>query len=68
MDDYIIRLVTLPTTVRGFVTVDSDGNPNIYINARLTEEERQRTYLHEVKHITRGDLNNDLPIQMIEGL
>ena len=68
MDDYITRLVSLPTTVRGFVAVDADGNPNIYINARLTEEERQRAYLHEVRHIIRGDLDSDLPIQLIEGL
>lgn len=68
MDDYITRLVSLPTTIRGFVTIDTDGNPNIYINARLTEEERQRAYLHEVQHIVRGDLDNDLPLRLIEGL
>ena len=49
-------LVNLPTSIRGFVFHDDDGEPVIVVNARLTHEQNQRTYKHEKKHIQRGDI------------
>ena len=57
-DDRPARLENLPTTVRGFCYHDDDGEAFIVLNARLTREMNQRTWLHERRHIRRGDLDN----------
>lgn len=64
--DYIVRLIPLPSTVRGFVTLDSDGLPNVYINAGLPEEIQRRTLNHELDHIRRNDFFSQAPIRLIE--
>lgn len=51
-------VVDLPTTVRGFVYHDDDGEYYIVVNARLTREANRRTWIHEKHHIRRGDLEN----------
>ena len=52
-------LVNLPTSIRGFVFHDDDGEPVIVVNSRLTHEQNQKTYKHEKKHIKRGDMFNN---------
>lgn len=54
----IIRLADLPTSVRGFVYHDDDGEIYIVLNSRLSHEQNLSTYVHELKHISRGDLDN----------
>lgn len=49
----------LPTTVRGFVSLGSDYHPCIIINARLTKEQQKKTYLHELRHIQNGQLDDE---------
>lgn len=51
-------LVDLPTSIRGFVFHDDDGEPVIVVNARLTHEQNRKTYKHEKTHIQRGDMFN----------
>lgn len=57
MDDRAI-LADLPTSIRGFVYHDDDGEPVIVVNARLTREQNQKTWFHEKRHIERGELND----------
>lgn len=54
----IIRLADLPTSVRGFVYHDDDGELYIVLNSRLSHEQNLSTFVHELKHIRRGDLDN----------
>lgn len=54
----IIRLADLPTSVRGFVYHDDDGEMYIVLNSRLSHEQNLSTFVHELKHIRRGDLDN----------
>ena len=54
----IIRLADLPTSVRGFVYHDDDGEIYIVLNSRLSHEQNLSTYFHELKHISRGDLDD----------
>lgn len=54
-----VTVTDLPTTVRGFVTTDQYGDPVIVLNARMTAEQRQKTFRHEMDHIERGDLWNE---------
>ena len=60
MGRIIIRLVDAPVEFRGCVREDADGNYNVYINARLSEAERQRALLHELRHIFFGHLDDDV--------
>ena len=55
MDERVI-LMDLPTSVRGFVFLDENGDPVIVLNARLTREQNLRTWQHEQKHIERGEM------------
>ena len=57
MEEEKVILADLPTSVRGFVFFDDDGDPRIVVNARLTREQNLRTWDHEKKHIARGDMN-----------
>ena len=58
MDDDRVILENLPTSVRGLVFMDDNGDPVIIVNARLTREANQHTFLHEKEHIKHGDMDN----------
>jgi len=49
-----VRLMDLPPRIKGFVTMRG-GEPVIVLNARLNHEQNLKTFLHEMKHIERGD-------------
>jgi len=66
MDERVI-LMDLPTSVRGFVFLDENGDPAIVLNARLTREQNRRTWQHERQHIERGDLNEPTYHEYEEG-
>ena len=55
MEEHTI-LMDLPTSVRGLVFHDDDGDPLIVLNARLTREQNLKTYDHERRHIDRGEM------------
>lgn len=57
----------LPYGVKGFVALDDEGFPNIYVNSRLSREEQYRAATHELKHIARNDFYNDSDIRTVEG-
>ena len=52
MEYIFVRLIDME--VPGVTVLDEDGNYNIYINARLSHEQRKRVYKHEMKHINLG--------------
>ena len=56
MKDYRVTLANLPTSIRGFVFLESDGVPRIVLNANLTREQNLRTMDHELKHIENDEL------------
>lgn len=58
MKDYRVTLANLPTSIRGFVFLESDGVPRIVLNANLTREQNLRTMKHEMEHIERGELTD----------
>jgi Zn-dependent peptidase ImmA (M78 family) len=61
-----IREASLPMCIRGFIMPDMDGNYNIYINDKLSEERRQITIEHELQHLKCDDCYCDLPVKVIE--
>lgn len=58
MNENEVILADLPTSVRGFVFLDDDGDPVIVVNSRLTREQNRKTFRHERRHIRRGDLTD----------
>ena len=58
MEKRHVVLANLPTSVRGYVYLDSDGNPVIVLNARLTREQNRRTWRHENDHIDNNELTD----------
>lgn len=59
-----VRLMDLPPRIKGFVTM-RDGEPVIVLNARLNHEQNIKTFLHEKKHIERGDFEK-IDVDQIE--
>lgn len=51
-------LADLPTSIRGFVFLDDEGEPVIVVNSRLTREQNRKTFRHERRHIRRGELTD----------
>ncbi len=66
MNDVIVRLISMPMSVRAFTVPDAQGDYNIYLNEALSDEQLQKSFLHEQRHIERGDFYKDMPARMIE--
>lgn len=66
MNEVTTRLINLPTTVRAFTTRDTEGDFNIYLNARMNDIQRMEAYQHEMKHITNDDFYKNGSIDAIE--
>lgn len=60
-------LCNLPCDVRGFVMEDKETlEPVCVLNARLTHEANQKTFLHEAEHINQNDLDREDSADVIE--
>ena len=57
-EDIRVRLMDLPTTIRGYCYHDDDGEEFVVLNSRLPWEANKETWIHELRHIRRGDLWN----------
>lgn len=68
MDGVETRLVNLPHRIRGLMSVDENGEPMIYLNARLTIQQHKEAYEHELNHIRNDDLTNTKSIEEVEQL
>lgn len=55
--DIFVYLVDMP--VREAVTPCDGFCYTVYINARLSDSERQRAFLHALGHIQRGDFEKE---------
>lgn len=67
MRDDVFVYVTedLPDAIHSACVPCADGY-NIYINAKLDEAHRQIAYLHELFHIDKGHLENDVDVDAVE--
>ena len=60
-------LYPLPAGVKSFVC-ETEGETTILLNANLTREQNQISYLHELAHIENSDLRSSLPVNALEEL
>lgn len=65
-DDCAVRVIDLPPGIGGAVMVDDDGFASIYINARHGRDAQLRSLQHEIMHVQRGDVYNDMTIFQAE--
>ena len=66
MDNIITRLIDLPDTVPGVTVLDENGDYNIYINARLSNDNRRIAFDHEIKHIKKSHFYTDKSVEQCE--
>jgi len=64
MVDTFVYLIDMPLNVSEMVTPCEFGF-TIYLNAKLSYQDRVKAYLHALDHIERDDWNRD-NVQMIE--
>ena len=58
-DNVPVVLQDLPTNIRGFICLGSDYSPCIVINSRLSVEQQQLTFIHEMNHLINGDMDDE---------
>lgn len=56
MNEVIVRIVSMPCCVHGFVKEDPEGDYNVYLRAEDSRETQLDTYEHELAHIQFGHL------------
>lgn len=64
--DVCVREVSLPSGVCGVVRESPDGVTNVYLNSRLTAEERRKTYVHELRHHNLKHIGSGKPVSQME--
>ena len=65
-DEYRVRQLDLPCTIKACVAMDEEGFNNIYVNSRLTQEEQYKAAAHELNHIYRDDFYNNQDLRGVE--
>lgn len=61
----ITNLIDMPTSVKGHTIKNEDGSYSVFLNARLTQIQIEKTYQHELEHIESGDFDREY-VQRIE--
>lgn len=57
-DEVKMIVQDLPTSVHAFCYHDDDGDSYIVVNSRLSREQQEEAYWHEMAHISRGEMYN----------
>ena len=65
LDDVHIYIKDLPHDIKGFTVPDSDGY-SVYLNARCSHEQNERTLKHELNHISRNDCYSPARVSVLE--
>lgn len=55
LDEINVQILDFGNSIPATVTINDDGSFSIFLNARLSYERRMQAYLHELRHIQRGD-------------
>ena len=66
LDNYTVRLLDMPCSVKAMTAMDEEGYFNIYINSKLSREAQRKAVKHELVHIRNEDFYNNLDIRDAE--
>ena len=64
--EFRVLLVDMPPCAKACVIYDDDDFANVYINAHLSHEQQIKEFRHELRHILRDDIHNNMSIRDIE--
>lgn len=64
---YFIREVSFPFEVKAIVTPNAEDDTfSIYLNSRLSDDQKRKALEHEIDHIKNDDFYNDKSIEEVE--
>ena len=66
MNDVYVYLIDMPYKVHEVVSPCLDGNYTVYLNSRLSYQDRVKAYNHALRHIETCDFECEEDIQTIE--
>lgn len=55
LGNIFVKIIDMPCKIKGHVNENQDGSYTVFLNARLTFEQQQETYMHEIRHILNDD-------------
>ncbi|MDR0380678.1 MAG: hypothetical protein LBH86_01600 [Oscillospiraceae bacterium] len=62
----VVRVINMPTGIKGVTSPSEDGAFNVYINARWPYETQRDALQHELNHIRRDDFHAE-SLEVAEG-
>ena len=66
MEDVYVKVIDFPTTkVKETVTSNEDGSYTIFLNAKMSRDQLEKSYLHALGHIENNDFEKS-DVQEIE--
>lgn len=60
------RYLDMPVSTKAFTSADRRGDYNIFLNSRLSYEDRRKAYDHEVRHILCDHFRSDVTARQAE--
>lgn len=66
MNNVFVRMQQFPGNVKGSVSLDPNGDYNIYINQNLNYEQQMQALAHELIHIDSDHIRVNLPAWLCE--
>jgi len=67
MEDYFVRTIKLPGSIKGITCPHNDGTFSVYINKDLSRESTDKTLKHELMHIQKDHFYDDTKtIEVVE--
>lgn len=64
--DCFVFTAVLPSTIKGFITENADGQSIIIINRLLSRTAQLKAFRHELKHLKRCDLHRQELARVLE--
>lgn len=65
LDDINVQLLNMDTKIPEQLVKNDDDSYTVFLNARLSQESRVKSYYHALKHIERNDFDKE-DVQEIE--
>ena len=63
MPDIPVVLEDMPTRIKAFCCLGSDYEPLIVLNSRLPVEQQREAYLHELSHVSSGEMYDETYVE-----
>lgn len=65
VNEVYVNVCPLPIHVKGLIKAVPDGEL-ILINEYLSDKAKRKALRHELRHLRRGDLHRDVPVEELE--